>query len=30
MVELLLSTIIGPLVVGILLLAIEKWLDKDR
>ncbi len=29
MVELLLTTIIGPLLVGIALLVIEKWLDKD-
>lgn len=29
MVELLLTTIIGPLLVGIVLMVIEKWLDKD-
>ncbi|HHT7734791.1 TPA: hypothetical protein ACT2FU_001476 [Streptococcus suis] len=29
MVETLISSIIGPLVAGILLLVIEKWLDED-
>ncbi|HEL2254975.1 TPA: type I addiction module toxin, Fst family [Streptococcus suis] len=29
MVETLISSIIGPLVVGILLLVIKKWLDED-
>ncbi|HEM2831047.1 TPA: type I toxin-antitoxin system Fst family toxin [Streptococcus suis] len=29
MFELFFSTIIGPLVVGLVLLLVQKWLDKD-
>ena len=30
MMELILKTIIGPIVVGVVLRLVEKWLNKDR
>lgn len=30
MIELVLKTIIGPIVVGVVLRIVDKWLDKDK
>ncbi|MDU2236962.1 type I addiction module toxin, Fst family [Streptococcus mitis] len=30
MIELILKTIIGPIVVGVILRLVDKWLNKDR